>query len=122
MIALDGEQLAQAFKNILSNAVDAAPEATDITLQSARLPNGGLAMPADERRRPDRGRHAPASLRALSLHEAGKHRRWTRPRTANRRGTPGDDHDRECRRNGHYGVREPAEHPSYRDADVIMFA
>jgi signal transduction histidine kinase len=40
-IALDGEQLAQAFKSILSNAVDAAPEATDITLQSARLPNGG---------------------------------------------------------------------------------
>jgi signal transduction histidine kinase len=40
-IALDGEQLAQAFKSILSNAVDAAPEATDITLQSAALPNGG---------------------------------------------------------------------------------
>jgi len=40
-IALDGAQLAQAFKSILSNAVDAAPEATDITLQSATLPNGG---------------------------------------------------------------------------------
>ena len=40
-VALDGEQLAQAFKSILSNAVDAAPEATDITLQSAALPNGG---------------------------------------------------------------------------------
>ena len=40
-ILLDGEQLAQAFKSILSNAVDAAPEATDITLQSAALPNGG---------------------------------------------------------------------------------
>jgi signal transduction histidine kinase len=40
-IALDSEQLAQAFNSILSNAVDAAPEATDITLQSATLPNGG---------------------------------------------------------------------------------
>jgi signal transduction histidine kinase len=39
-IAIDGEQLAQAFKSILSNAVDAAPEATDITLQSTVLPNG----------------------------------------------------------------------------------
>jgi signal transduction histidine kinase len=39
-IAIDGEQLAQAFKSILSNAVDAAPEATDITLQSTTLPNG----------------------------------------------------------------------------------
>ena len=40
-IALDGEQLAQAFKSILSNAVDAAPVATDILLQSTLLPNGG---------------------------------------------------------------------------------
>ena len=39
-IALDGEQLAQAFKSILSNAVEAAPEATDIALQSTVLPNG----------------------------------------------------------------------------------
>jgi signal transduction histidine kinase len=39
-IAIDDEQLAQAFKSILSNAVDAAPEATDITLQSTVLPNG----------------------------------------------------------------------------------
>ena len=40
-IAVDGEQLAQAFKSVLSNAVDAAPEATDITLQSTILPTGG---------------------------------------------------------------------------------
>ncbi len=40
-IAIDGAQLAQAFKSILSNAVDAAPEATDISLQSTLLPNGG---------------------------------------------------------------------------------
>jgi signal transduction histidine kinase len=40
-IAIDGGQLAQAFKSILSNAVDAAPEATDIALQSTLLPNGG---------------------------------------------------------------------------------
>jgi len=39
-IALDGHQLAQAFKSILSNAVEAAPEATDVTLQSSVLPNG----------------------------------------------------------------------------------
>ena len=39
-IPVDGEQLAQVFKGILSNAVDAAPEATDITLQSAILPTG----------------------------------------------------------------------------------
>jgi signal transduction histidine kinase len=40
-ITIDVDQLAQAFRNILSNAVDAAPEATDITLHSATLPNGG---------------------------------------------------------------------------------
>jgi len=40
-IAIDAEQLAQAFKSILSNAVDAAPVATDISLQSTLLPNGG---------------------------------------------------------------------------------
>ena len=40
-IALDGEQMAHAFKSILSNAVDAAPVATDISLQSTLLPNGG---------------------------------------------------------------------------------
>jgi len=40
-IAIDGEQLAHAFKSILSNAVDAAPVATDISLQSTLLPNGG---------------------------------------------------------------------------------
>jgi signal transduction histidine kinase len=40
-IAIDAEQLAQAFRSILSNAVDAAPVATDITLQSTLLPNGG---------------------------------------------------------------------------------
>jgi signal transduction histidine kinase len=40
-ISIDTEQLAQAFKSILSNAVDAAPVATDISLQSAILPNGG---------------------------------------------------------------------------------
>jgi signal transduction histidine kinase len=40
-LAIDGEQLAQAFRSVLSNAVDAAPEASDIVLQSAALPNGG---------------------------------------------------------------------------------
>ena len=40
-VAIDGEQLAQAFRSILSNAVDAAPVATDILLQSTLLPNGG---------------------------------------------------------------------------------
>ena len=40
-LPIDSEQLAQVFKGILSNAVDAAPEATDITLQSAILPTGG---------------------------------------------------------------------------------
>ena len=39
-IPIDGEQLAQVFKSILSNAVDAAPEATDIALQSTILPTG----------------------------------------------------------------------------------
>ncbi len=41
LIAIDDEQLTQAFKSILSNAVDAAPVATDISLQSTVLPNGG---------------------------------------------------------------------------------
>jgi signal transduction histidine kinase len=40
-IAVDAEQLAQAFKSILSNAVDAAPVASDISLQSTLLPSGG---------------------------------------------------------------------------------
>ncbi|HEX5077406.1 MAG TPA: ATP-binding protein [Gemmatimonadaceae bacterium] len=40
-IAVDAEQLAQAFKSILSNAVDAAPVATDISVQSTLLPTGG---------------------------------------------------------------------------------
>ena len=40
-IPIDGEQLAQVFKSILSNAVEAAPEATDITLESSMLPTGG---------------------------------------------------------------------------------
>jgi len=39
-VAIDAEQLAQVFRSILSNAVDAAPEASDITLHSALLPNG----------------------------------------------------------------------------------
>jgi signal transduction histidine kinase len=40
-VAIDGEQLAQAFRCVLANAVEAAPEASDITLQSLTLPNGG---------------------------------------------------------------------------------
>ena len=39
-MTIDVPQLAHAFRNILSNAVDAAPEATDITLDSTVLPNG----------------------------------------------------------------------------------
>jgi len=38
---IDPEQLAQVFLNVLVNAVDAAPEASDLTLASATLPNGG---------------------------------------------------------------------------------
>jgi signal transduction histidine kinase len=39
-IPIDVELLAKAFGRILSNAVEAAPEASDITLSSAELPNG----------------------------------------------------------------------------------
>jgi signal transduction histidine kinase len=54
--ALDGEQLAQVFTNILVNAVDAAPEGSDLALTSVTLPGGawrcrlhndGPAIPAD---------------------------------------------------------------------------
>jgi signal transduction histidine kinase len=53
---IDAEQLAQVFVNILVNAVDAAPEASDLTLVSTtlasgawrcRLHNGGPAIPAE---------------------------------------------------------------------------
>jgi signal transduction histidine kinase len=52
---IDAELLAQAFRSILSNAVEAAPEATDISLSSTALPNGwrcqlvngGAPIPAD---------------------------------------------------------------------------
>jgi len=40
-VDIDGEQLSHALRSILSNAVDAAPEASDITLESVVLPNGG---------------------------------------------------------------------------------
>ncbi len=54
--AIDAGQLAQVFLNLLVNASDAAPEGTDLTLQSTALPNGGWrcrlhnggpAIPAD---------------------------------------------------------------------------
>jgi signal transduction histidine kinase len=54
--AIDAGQLAQAFVNLLVNATDAAPEGTDLTLQSSvlangawrcRLHNGGAPVPAD---------------------------------------------------------------------------
>jgi signal transduction histidine kinase len=54
--AVDTEQLAQVFTHILINAVDAAPEGSDLALTSVTLPggawrcrlhNGGPAIPAD---------------------------------------------------------------------------
>jgi len=39
--SVDAEQLAQVFLNVLVNAVDAAPEASDLTLDSAALPGAG---------------------------------------------------------------------------------
>jgi signal transduction histidine kinase len=38
---VDVEQIAQVFVNVLSNAVDAAPEASDLILTSTILPGGG---------------------------------------------------------------------------------
>jgi two-component system sensor histidine kinase HydH len=54
-IPVDPPQLAQVFLNLLVNAADAAPEGTDLTLQTTlanggwrcRLHNGGAAIPAD---------------------------------------------------------------------------
>jgi signal transduction histidine kinase len=54
--AIDAEQLAQVFVNVLVNAVDAAPEASDISLTSEVLPtgawrcrlrNGGAVVPQE---------------------------------------------------------------------------
>ncbi|MGZ8456817.1 MAG: ATP-binding protein [Gemmatirosa sp.] len=53
---IDAEQLAQVYLNVLVNAVDAAPEGSDLTLSYAVLPtgawrcrlhNGGPAIPAE---------------------------------------------------------------------------
>ncbi|HEY7235727.1 MAG TPA: ATP-binding protein [Gemmatimonadaceae bacterium] len=38
---VDVEQIAQVFVNVLSNAVDAAPEGSDLTLTSSAMPDGG---------------------------------------------------------------------------------
>ena len=38
--SVDVEQIAQVFVNVLFNAIDAAPEASDLTLASATLPTG----------------------------------------------------------------------------------
>ena len=55
-VAIDSEQLGHAFRYVLANAVDAAPDASDISLQSFVLPtgswrcrvtNGGAPIPAD---------------------------------------------------------------------------
>jgi signal transduction histidine kinase len=54
--AIDAEQLAQVFTNVLVNAIDAAPEGSDLALTAVtlsggawrcRLHNGGPAIPAD---------------------------------------------------------------------------
>lgn len=56
LCAIDAEQLAQAFGNALINAIDAAPEGTDLTIHSAvdgdgtwrcHLHNDGAPVPAD---------------------------------------------------------------------------
>lgn len=55
-ISIDRGHLAQVFTNLLDNAIDAAPEGTDLALTSGTLPsgawrtrlaNGGGALPAD---------------------------------------------------------------------------
>jgi signal transduction histidine kinase len=38
---VDAEQLAQAFSSLLANAIDAAPEGSDLTIESRQTPDGG---------------------------------------------------------------------------------
>ena len=54
--AIDGGQMAQVFVNVLLNAIEAAPEASDLTLATSTLPGGawrcrlhnaGAPIPAD---------------------------------------------------------------------------
>ncbi len=54
--AIDAEQLKQVFQSVLANAIEAAPPATDLALESETLPdrgwrcrlrNGGAPIPAD---------------------------------------------------------------------------
>src|SRR5439155_14759766 len=54
--SIDRTQLAQLFANVLANAVEAAPEGSDLTLVSVRMPTGawrcqlhndGPAIPSD---------------------------------------------------------------------------
>ena len=103
--AIDAQQLAQVFVNLLANATDAAPEGSDLTLHVERSAHGHVALPPAERRRGHPPGRPPARVRDLLLHQAGRHGDRPPALPAHHRGARRHHLPRECPRARHDGHR-----------------